>query len=141
MLHEGFGAVNDWLQPFSDRLDAPQEKAEESHGFLVSRLEPCPKGQVGRTALLVGRTHLPLRIGADPSFQAFVSESAAVCPNPSVAELQNTVLRIPHQFRPKFTPIAEQGRFCNLMVGVATSGGRTWLGGCASTSCSGDACQ
>jgi hypothetical protein len=59
-VQEGFAAVNDWLQRFSDRLDALERKAEERHLFLLSRLERSPKGQLGRAALLVGRTGLPL---------------------------------------------------------------------------------
>jgi hypothetical protein len=118
----GLRAVNDWLQRFSNRQDALEKTTEERHLFLLSRLELYPKGQVGRAALLVGRTHLPLGIVADPSFRAFMRESAARYRHPSIAELQNAVLRIAHQFRLEFTPTAEQGRLCNLMVDAATSG-------------------
>jgi hypothetical protein len=101
---------------FPARTRERQACVEERHLFLLSRLEPHPKGQIGRAVLLVGRTHLPLPIVPDPSVRAFMRESAAECPNPSVAELRNAVLRIAHQFRP------ERGRFCDLTIDAATSG-------------------
>jgi hypothetical protein len=84
MVQEGFGAVNDWLQRFSDRLEKLEKKIEERHLFVLSRLKPSPKGQVGGTALPIGRTNLPLRIVADPSFRAFHERirrgmSASIC--------------------------------------------------------------
>jgi hypothetical protein len=107
MVRSGFGAVSDWLQRLTDRLDTLEGEAEKRHLSLLSRLESYPRGQVGRTALLVGRTNLSLRTVADPSFRAFMRESAPECPHPSVAEVRNAVLRIAHQFQLEFTPATE----------------------------------
>jgi hypothetical protein len=100
---------------------------------VLSRLEPSPEGQLVRTALLVGRSSLPLRVVADPSFRALMRESARRYRHLSVAQLRNAVLRIADQFRLEFTSAAEQRRFCNLMVDAATSTDRTWLCVCLST--------
>jgi hypothetical protein len=81
-VQEGLGAVNDRLQRLSDRLDALEKRAEERHLLLLSRLEPYPECQLVCTALLVGRTSLPLRIVSDPSFRAFMREFA-IPPSPS----------------------------------------------------------
>jgi hypothetical protein len=111
MVQDGFGAVNNRLQGVSDRLDALKEKAEERYIFLLSRLEQYPNGQVGHTVLLVRRTNLLLRIVANPSFREFMQESAAACPNPSVAELWNVVLTISRQFRLEFTRALSRANF------------------------------
>jgi hypothetical protein len=95
-----------------DRLGASGaglgDGAEERHLLLLSRLEPSPEGQLVRTALLVERSSLPLRVVADSSFRTFMRKSAGRYCHPSVAQLRNAILRIADQFRLEFTPAAEQ---------------------------------
>jgi hypothetical protein len=97
-VQAGLGAVNDGLQRLSDRLDALEKRAKERHLLLLSRLEPPPEGQLVRTALLVGRSSLPLRVVATLSFRAFMRESAGWYRHHSVAQLRNAVLRIADEF-------------------------------------------
>jgi hypothetical protein len=127
------GAVTDAVQHLSERVDALEVSAREIHQRIFSWPEPHRESQVVRTALLVGTTNLPLRIVTTPSFRAFMRQSAPLYRNPSLAALRSAVLTIANQLRVEFTPFTEQGRFCNLMVGTATSGARTWLSFCVST--------
>jgi hypothetical protein len=61
---------------------------------MLSKIGPYSEGQLVRTALLVGRTSLPLQVVADLSFRAFMRGSAGWYRHPSVAEVRNAVLRI-----------------------------------------------
>jgi hypothetical protein len=99
-VQEGLGVIGNGFQRLHDRLDAFEKKAEERHPLLLSRLGPSPEGQLAGTALLVGRTSLPLRVVADPSFRAFMRESAWRYRHLSIADqLRNAILRIANQFR------------------------------------------
>jgi hypothetical protein len=82
VMQEGHGAIGDWLQGLHDHLNAHEVGAEQRHLAMLSRLEPSPEGQLVRTAPLVGRSSLPLRVVADLSFRAFMRESA-IPPSPS----------------------------------------------------------
>jgi hypothetical protein len=65
---------------FLARARERQACVEHRHLFPRFSLERYPKCQVGRTALLVGRTSHPLRIVADLSLLPFMRESAARLP-------------------------------------------------------------
>jgi hypothetical protein len=116
-----------------DRMDVLGRRAEESHLLRLPGPKPHPEGQEVGTALLFGGTSLPVRLIADPTFRAFMRGTAPGYRTPSVRELRRAILGIAEQFRLEFSPIIEEGSFCNLITDTATSGGRTWLGVCVST--------
>jgi hypothetical protein len=60
-------------------------EAEQRHQVMLPGIEAYPEGQLVRTALLVGRSSLPLGVVTDLSFRAFMRESAGWYGHPSVA--------------------------------------------------------
>jgi hypothetical protein len=132
-VREGRVATADGVQSFGDNFGDIWAGLREIIPLLLSLADPHPDGQVLRTALLVGRTNLPLRVVLDPSFRAFMRGSTLPYQHPSPSEFRDAILKIAEQFRVEYTPVTEQGRFCNLMVDRATSGAKTWLGACVLT--------
>jgi hypothetical protein len=126
-------ATGDRVQSIGDDFGDIRAGVREILRLLLSRVDPHPEGQVMPTALLLGRTNLPLRVVLDPSFRAFMKGSTPSYQHLSLPELRDAILKIAEQFRVEYTPETEYGRYANLMVDAATSGGRTWLGVCVST--------
>jgi hypothetical protein len=122
------------VQSINDDFGDIRAGVREILRLLFSRVDPHRDGQVMRTALLVWRTNLPLRVVPDPSFRAFMRGSAPSYQHPSVPELQDAILKITEQFRVEFTPETEHGTYANVMAETATSEGRRWLGVCVCVS-------